>query len=68
MHVIERNGIYELQDVAELLGLSLRTVQRLVSEGKLPARAVGRKAVMIGADLLDGLPFRVAGEELEEEE
>jgi len=68
MHVVERNAVYELQDVADLMGLSLRTIQRLASEGALPARVVGRKAVIIGGDLLDRLPFRVPGEEGEEEE
>jgi DNA binding domain, excisionase family len=59
---IERDALYSLQELAEMTGLSLRTLQRLVGSGALPARKLGRRVYVVGADLLDHLPSSEAGE------
>ena len=53
---IERDGLYTLQELSEVLGVSLRTLQRLVAGGDLPARKLGRRVMVRGDDLLAGLP------------
>lgn len=46
-----------LEAAAEALGLSVRTVRRLVASGQLPASRVGRR-VLIEASALDALLTR----------
>jgi Predicted site-specific integrase-resolvase len=53
---VDRDCIYTLAEVAEGLGLSLRTLQRYVSAGEVPVRRLGRRVYVLGSDLLEGLP------------
>jgi len=53
---VKRDAIYSLQELNELTGVSVRTLQRLVKGGMLPARKLGHKVLILGADLLDSLP------------
>jgi excisionase family DNA binding protein len=55
MHV-DPNALYSLAELAQELDVSKRTLQRLVKSGTLPARRLGRRVLVRGADLLDGLP------------
>ena len=61
---IERKRLYFLPELSELLGVSVRTLQRLVAEGDIMARRLGGRIVVRGEDLLDGLPDYVPGEGL----
>ena len=59
---VDRDSIYTLDELSELTGVSVRTLQRLIADRDLPARRIGRKPVVIGADLLDRLPPAVEPE------
>jgi hypothetical protein len=50
---VERDAVYEPADVAEMFGLAEKSVKRLVYEGRLKARKLGRQMVFLGADILD---------------
>jgi len=56
MPKIERDGLYRVSEVAVLLAISERSVQRLIQDGRLPARKLGRVILVRGCDLLDALP------------
>jgi DNA binding domain, excisionase family len=59
---VDRDRLYTLDELSKLAGVSLRTLQRLVADGSLPARRIGRKVVVVGSDLLDRLPPAVEPE------
>jgi excisionase family DNA binding protein len=54
---IDRDSLYTLGEAAELLGLSLRTLQRALARGELPTRKLGGTRFVRGVDLLDALPI-----------
>jgi DNA binding domain, excisionase family len=58
---VDRDSVYTLDELSALLDVSVRTLQRLIADGGLPARRIGRKPVVIGGDLLDRLPPAVEG-------
>ncbi|ATL66731.1 helix-turn-helix domain-containing protein [Nocardia terpenica] len=45
------NPLYSVEDVAERLGLHVRTVRRYVREGRLPAVRIGKQYRIAHADL-----------------
>lgn len=49
---IDANRLYNYEEAAELLGISRRTLQKHIREGRLPARQLGRRVYITGADLL----------------
>jgi len=53
---VDRDALYTLEQLSELVGVSVRTLQRLVADRDLPARRLGRKVLVVGSDLLDRLP------------
>jgi DNA binding domain, excisionase family len=53
---LDRDGLYTLEQLAQELGVSVRTLQRAIERGDLPARRLGRRKFVRGADVLDGLP------------
>jgi excisionase family DNA binding protein len=53
---IERDALYTLEELCALVGVSVRTLQRLVADRDLPARRLGRRVLIVGSDLLDRLP------------
>jgi DNA binding domain, excisionase family len=53
---VNRDRLYSLDELAGALGLSVRTLQRLVYSGDLPAVRLGRRLFVVGSALLDGLP------------
>jgi hypothetical protein len=55
MH-IDRDALYTMAELTELLGVSLRTLQRHASSGVLPTRRMGANVFVVGSELLDGLP------------
>jgi hypothetical protein len=55
---IKPTSIYWLQEVADSLGVSLRTLQRAVEAGKLKAVRAGRYSFATGRSLLDWLEGR----------
>ena len=63
---VDRDSIYTLEQLSELVGVSVRTLQRLVADRSLPARRIGRKVVIVGADLLDRLPPAIEHEQVAE--
>jgi len=56
MQEIKADGIYTVREVAEMFGLSERSVKKLVYDGRLPARKIARRLVFVGAELLQALP------------
>jgi len=56
MKEIKRDGIYSVQEIAEMFALSPRTVKRLVYSGKLPARKMSNQICFVGEELLRALP------------
>lgn len=56
---IEPGKVYTGEELAEVLGLSVRTVQRMAAKGELKARRLGRRRVFIGQEVLDNLPVDV---------
>lgn len=50
--VLERGRLYQLPQVAAILGVSVGTVRRWVRAGLLPAKRIGRKYFVIGGELL----------------
>jgi len=48
-----------MDEIAEIFSIGKRTAQRMVYSGKVPARKLGNKLVVRGADLLDNLPSYV---------
>ena len=66
MGELERH--YTLQDVADRIQVSVRTIQRWISEGKLravelPTGKYGKKGIRIPASALKEAGFSVIGEE-----
>ena len=57
---IDRDALYTLGEASEVLGLSLRSLQRAIAKAELPTRRIGATRFVRGVDLLDALP--VAGE------
>jgi DNA binding domain, excisionase family len=53
---VNRDRLYSLEELSKALNLSLRTLQRLVYSGDLPAVRLGRRVFVVGSALLDGLP------------
>lgn len=53
---IERDTLYSMDDLATGLGISVRTLQRLIARGDVPAKRLGKKVFVLGADLLNALP------------
>jgi len=62
---VDRDAVYSLDQLSELVGVSVRTLQRLVADRSLPARRIGRKIVVVGSDLLDCLPPAIEPEPTE---
>ncbi len=66
-----RNVFYTPREVAAILGVSVRTVYRLIGDGRLRAKRVGQRNTRVyGADLarflgipVDDVPERREGEE-----
>ena len=58
---IEADVFYTLDDLSEMFGVARRTWQRVIYSGRLPARKVGNALVVLGSDLLTGLPSFVPG-------
>lgn len=52
----DRDALYTLGELAEVVGVSERTLQRLIAKGQLPAVKLGRRVLVRGIDLLDNLP------------
>lgn len=46
---------YTIQDIADRMGLSVRTVRRHIKKGDLPAVKVGRSYVITRTDLVEWL-------------
>lgn len=55
---IEADQLYTLDEAAELLHVSRRTVQRHTRSGRLPARLLGRRVYIVGHDLLNLPAYR----------
>lgn len=53
---VEKDTLYTLPQLGEGLGISVRTLQRLISKGDLPARRLGKSVFVLGADLLESMP------------
>jgi transcriptional regulator GlxA family with amidase domain len=53
---VDRDSLYTLDELAKLLDVSKRTLERAVKDGRLPVRYVSAKPFVSGADLLDNLP------------
>ena len=43
--------VYQLTDVARLLGCKLSTARRLMEQGALPSRRLGRKLIVLPEEL-----------------
>jgi len=63
MHV-DRDTLYSLSQLAQGLGMSVRTLQRLIGDGVIPVRRLGKAVFVLGGDLLDSLP-KSQGEQAE---
>jgi len=50
--VLERGRLYNLLDVAAILGMHVSSVRRWVREGVLPAKRIGRLYFVDGGDLV----------------
>ena len=64
---IDRDTLYDLDGVADLLGLSPHSIRRLIDRGELPRNKVGRRLMWTGADILNSfasLPSQKNFEEL----
>ena len=49
---IDDNEIYKTQEIAEMLGYKLSTVQKILREGKIPGKkALGKEYFVKGSDL-----------------
>jgi hypothetical protein len=53
---VDRDFLYSLDELSELLKVSKRTLERAVKDGRLPVRYVSAKPFVAGGDLLDRLP------------
>jgi excisionase family DNA binding protein len=47
--------VYELSEVADILGVSTRTIQRMVADGRLPAVHLGQRITRVTHQALTGL-------------
>lgn len=47
-------SLVSLRQAAELLGVSEKTVRRMIDRGEIPARVVGQRAIRINQDDLHG--------------
>ena len=52
-NVVDPNSILDKYQVAEVLGISVQTVMRLVKDGTLPKNKVGKKWYCTGRQLID---------------
>jgi len=52
--IIESNAVYSREEAAEILGISLSTVKRMIAEGHLQASRLngGRRLFIRGANIL----------------
>ena len=53
MKSIDRTGIYQSSEVAELFGLAERHLWPLLKSGELPGRKIGKHWFCVGSDILD---------------
>ena len=53
----ENGALYTMAQAARLKGVSYHTVSRAVRRGKLPARRLGRQALIAEADLTEWAPM-----------
>jgi Predicted site-specific integrase-resolvase len=53
---VNRDALYSLDELSQMMGVSVRTLQRYVSDGELPVRRLGKRVYVVGSDLLDKLP------------
>jgi excisionase family DNA binding protein len=53
---LERDAIYSIEELAQLFGVSRRTMVRWLHRGYMPIRRIGHKIYVVGRDLLDNLP------------
>ena len=53
MATIEAERLYTLDEAAELLHISRRSIQRHTRSGALPAKRLGRRVYILGRDLLN---------------
>ena len=49
---IDANRLYTVDEAADLLQVTQRTIQRLLEAGKLPAKPFGRRIYIVGRELL----------------
>ena len=49
---LERGRMYQLDEVAAILGVHITTVRRWVKTGMMPAKKIGRLYFVYGGDLL----------------
>ena len=52
---ILRDAVYSADDIAKLVGLKAPAVRRWIRDGKLPAKKLGKRWLVLGSDLLDAL-------------
>lgn len=55
---LREDRLYTAEELAVLLGVSVRSLQRAVARGDVKARKLGRKLLFVGRDVLYGLPVR----------
>lgn len=53
---VDRDSLYTLDELSELLKVGKRTLERAIKDGRLPVRYVSAKPFVAGCDLLDRLP------------
>jgi excisionase family DNA binding protein len=53
---IDRDTLYTVDEVAEQLKLKPGAVRKWIRDGKVKARRPGKSFLILGADLLDGMP------------
>ena len=53
MKSIDRTGIYQSSEIAELFGLAERHLWPLLKSGELPGRKIGKHWFCVGSDILD---------------
>jgi excisionase family DNA binding protein len=52
--IVELNAVYSRQEAAEILGISLSTLKRMIADGHLPVSKLngGRRVFIRGANIL----------------
>jgi len=63
---LREDRLYTAEELAVLLGVSVRSLQRAVARGDVKARKLGRKLLFVGRDVLYGLPVAPGGDVVNE--